>query len=191
MHADRTNRTALVILALLLIAGGGAGAAASFGVFGRHFQHASLVHNSIGRFVGRNGAWFWWAAAGVALVLVLLTLRWLLALLFSTDRTGDVSIKDGGGSGRTTLAAGAVTDAVVGEIESLPGVDSAKARLIGDPDDPSLVVDARVRHDADLADLRKRIVGGPIAHARTSTGRTDLPVRLDLVVSAGQGPRVS
>ena len=191
MHADRTNRTALIVFALALIAGGGAGIAASWGVFGHGFQHRALTDNVVGHYVGRHGIWLWWAAAGLALVIVLLALRWLLALLFTTDRAGDLHVAGGGGSGRTSLSSGALTGAVVDETESLAGVESAKARLIGDPDDPELVLEARIRHDADLAGLHTRIVDGPIAHARTATGRDDLAVRLDLMVSAATGPRVA
>ncbi|WP_375482036.1 alkaline shock response membrane anchor protein AmaP [uncultured Jatrophihabitans sp.] len=190
MHADRTNRAALIVFALVLIAGAGAGIAASWGVFGRTFQHHALTDNSVSHYVGRHGIWLWWAAAGVALVVVLLALRWLLALLFSTDRSGDLNVASGGGSGRTSLSSSALTEAVAEETESMSGVESAKARLIGDPDDPELVLEARIRHDADLAGLHTRIVEGPIAHARTATGRDDLPVRLDLKVSAANGPRV-
>ena len=89
--------------------------------------------NPTGRFFGAQGAWLWPVAAFAALVIVVLALRWLAALLFSTDRTGDPPIPPTAGAGRTILAAGALADAVAGEIESYRGVDNARARLIGDP----------------------------------------------------------
>ncbi|SHF55976.1 hypothetical protein SAMN05443575_0293 [Jatrophihabitans endophyticus] len=191
MHADRTNRAMLLLLAVVLVAAGGAGIAASYGVFGRHVQHGPLLDNVVTRYIGRHGDWLWPAAAGLALIVVLLSLRWLVALLFSTDRAGDLRVAGGGGSGRTTLAPGALTRAVVTEIESLPGTDSAKARVIGDSDEPELVIDVRLRHDADLAALRRQIVTGPVAHARTAAGSDDLPVHLDLVVSPNAGRQLS
>lgn len=190
MHADRTNRTMLIVLALVLLGAGGVGAAASFGVFGAGTKHRALTNNSVTHFIGRNGDWFWPAAAGVALVVVLLSLRWLLALLFSTDRAGDLDIARGGGSGKTSLAPGALTNAVVDEIENCHGVDSAKARVIGEADDPGLVVTATLAQDADLVAVRRRIVEGALEHARTATGNPHLPIQLDLV-SAKRSQRVS
>ena len=78
-----------------------------------------------------------------ALILALLALRWLLALLFSTDRAGDLPITPGGSAGRTTLAARALTEAVAEETESYLGVNFARARLVGDPAGPKLVVHRR------------------------------------------------
>ncbi|MGI8449592.1 MAG: hypothetical protein ACR2MP_20920 [Streptosporangiaceae bacterium] len=43
-----------------------------------------------------------------------------------------------------------------GEIEGYRGVDSARARLIGDPDDPELLVTAGLEATADLTELRQR-----------------------------------
>jgi pimeloyl-ACP methyl ester carboxylesterase len=116
MHADRTNRIILLLLAVLLIAAGLAAGAASIGVFGSATTHRPLIANAAGNFIGAQGVWLWPAAAGAAAILVLLALRWLLALLFSTDRSGDLLIHPGGPAGRTTLAAGALTEAVAEDL---------------------------------------------------------------------------
>ena len=136
MHADRTNRTMLLLLALLLIAAGAAAGAASIGAFGTATRHSPLIANPAGHFIGAQGGWLWPAAAVAAAIVVLLALRWLLALLFSTDRAGDLPITPGGSAGRTTLAARALTEAVAEETESYRGVSSARARLLGDPAGP-------------------------------------------------------
>ena len=105
MHADRTNRIMLLLLALLLIAAGAAAGAASIGAFGTTTRHSPLVANPAGHFIGTQGGWLWPVAALAAAIVALLALRWLLALLFSTDRAGDLPITPGGSAGRTTLAA--------------------------------------------------------------------------------------
>ena len=120
-------------------------------------------------------------------------MRWLLALLFSTDRAGDLPItgRPGGSAGRTTLAARALTEAVAEEIESYRGVSSARARLLGDPADPELVVTAVLEETADLAALRQRIETSALAHARSAVGNPSLPAQLDLTVTTKQSSRVS
>lgn len=191
MHADRTNRLMLDLLALLLIAAGVAGGAASLGAFGNSTRHRPLIANQVGSFIGAQGDWLWPVAGVTALFLVLLALRWLLALLFSTDRSGYVSISSGSSAGRTVLAAGALTEAVVEEIESYRGVDSARARLIGDPEHPELVVTATLEETADLAALRYRIETGALTHARTAVGDPSLPTQLDLTVTTRRSTRVA
>jgi hypothetical protein len=191
MHADRTNRIMLLLLALLLIAVGVDAGAASIGAYGADTRHSLLMANPTGRFIGARGAWLWPVAAVAAVIIVLLALRWLLALLFSTDRTGDLPISQASSAGRTTLAAGALTEAVAQEIESYRGVDSARARLIGDPADPELVVTVTLEETTDLAAARQRIETGALAHARTAVGNPSMPAQLDLTVTTRRATRVA
>jgi hypothetical protein len=190
MHADRTNRLMLVLLALLLMAAGLDAGAASLGLFGSFTQHSKLTINPTGRYFGSQGAWLWPAIAVAAAIIVLLSLRWLVALLFSTDRSGDLPVRPGGPAGRTKLAAGALTEAVTEEIESYRGVDSARARLIGSPDNPQLVVTTTLEETADLAALRQRIETGALTHARSALDNPSLPVRLNLTVTTRRATRV-
>lgn len=187
MHADRTNRSMLTLFALLLIAAG----AASLGLFGTTIKHRSLLHHAVGDFYGRHGDWLWPVTAFVALLIVLLALRWLIALLLTTDRASALRIPGGGGTGITTLAPAAVTEAVAEEIESYRGIDSARARLIGDPANPQLVVTATLEDSADLPALRHRIQTGALAHARAALDRPDLATQLDLTVTTRRSTRVT
>jgi hypothetical protein len=191
MHADRTNRIMLLLLAVLLIAAGLAAGAAFIGVFGAATRHSPLIANPTGNFIGAEGDWLWPVAAVTAAMVVLLALRWLLALLFSTDRSGDLLIHPGGPAGRTTLATGALTEAVVEEIESYRGVNSARARLLGEPQDPELVVTAALEETADFASLRQRIETRVLTHARTAIGNPSLPTQLDLTVTTKRSTRVA
>jgi hypothetical protein len=191
MHADRTNRVMLLLLALLLIATGLGAGAASLGVFGTFARHSRLMANPVGRFIGSTGAWLWPVTAAAAAILVVLALRWLLALLFSTDRAGDLPIRSPGLAGRTTLAAGALTEAVAEEIETYVGVDSARARLIGNGLDPELVVTATLAETADLTAVRQRIETGVLIHVRSALDSPSLPIQLHLAVTARSGVRVN
>ena len=107
-------------------------------------------------------------------------LRWILALLVSTDRAGDIAIPGGGDQGTTTLRPAALTSALAREISSYHGVETAKGRVIGDESDPELVITVTAAKSADLHALVRRIETEAIAHARQALGLPSLPVRLDL-----------
>ena len=189
MHADRTNRSALLVLSLVLLAAGGFGAAAAFGLLGTSVEKRTLKDNPVWRYVGAHGDWVWAAAAVLALLVLLLALRWLLALLVSTDRIGDIRIRNAEGGGRTRLTGSALTEAVAEEIGTYRGVDTAKAYLIGDTHEPELIVTAVLLGDADFAAVRRRIETGAIAHARSAVGDPDMPVTLNLGVSTHRSAR--
>jgi hypothetical protein len=191
MHADRTNRVMMLLFAVLLIAAGLDAGAASIGVYGAATAHGHLMANPTAHFIGANGVWLWPVAAVAALIVALLALRWLIALLFSTDRSGDLLIRSGSGAGRTTLAGGALTDAVVEEIEGYRGVNAARARLIGDREDPELVVTAALEQTADFTALRQRIETEALTHARQALGDMALPTQLDLTISTKRAARVT
>ena len=100
MHADRTNRTAMLLLAIVLTAAGVLGALLSFGLFGHARQHRTLIDNPVGRYFGAHSLWLWPAIAVAAGLIALLCLRWLFVLLFSTDRAGDIRIRGDRRAGR-------------------------------------------------------------------------------------------
>ncbi|HEX8304033.1 MAG TPA: alkaline shock response membrane anchor protein AmaP [Jatrophihabitans sp.] len=191
MHADRTNRIMLILFALALTAAGVAGALAGFDAFGRGTRHEVLVSDQVSDYFGRHGDWLWPLIALVAAIIALLALRWLLALLFSTDRAGDLPLAGDRSAGRTTLSASALTDAVAAEINSYPGVHSARTRLIGDPFAPTLVVAATLEENSDLPALRRRIESQAVRHARQALDNPELPVRLDLTITSRQAQRTA
>ena len=103
MHADRTSRLMLTLVGLLALAAGGGAMAASTGVFGAAFSRRTLLDNLAGRYIGHHGGWLWPAVAGACLLLALACLRWILALLASTDRVGAITIPGDTDQGTTIL----------------------------------------------------------------------------------------
>lgn len=191
MHADRFNRVALLVLGLLLLAGGAAGVLVATGVFGSATADRTIADNPVSRYAGDNGRWLWPVAAGVAIVVLALALRWLYAVLFSTDRVGGLALHtDGRAAERTTLAASAVAAAVRSEIESYRGVGRASVRVIGEPEQPQVAVTVYTDGNSDLGALRDRIEYGALAHARQALDQPELPIRLDLELTGRQPARV-
>ena len=181
MHADRTNRVALTLFGLLVLAAGGAGIAASTGVFGAAFARRTLLANQAGRYIGGHGSWLWPAVAAACLLLALACLRWLLALLASTDRTGDITVPGSTDQGTTVLQPAALTDALTTEISAYHGVQAARGRIIGDGRDPQIVLTVTPAPSADLPALHHRIETEALAHARQALSNPSLPVQLDLI----------
>jgi hypothetical protein len=181
MHADRTNRVALTLFGLLILAAGGAGMAASTGVFGAGLSRRTMLANPASRYIGHHGGWLWPTIAAACLLLALVCLRWILALLTSTDRTGDLPIPVSTGEGTTILQPAALTDALIREIVAYHGVDAAKGRLIGDGHQPQIVVTVTPEPAADLHALHQRIEAEALAHARQALGQPSLPIQLDLI----------
>ena len=182
MHADRTNRLMLILLGLLALAAGGAAMAASTGVFGSAFSRRTLFDNRASSYIGHHGGWLWPAVAGACLLLALACLRWILALLASTDRVGEITIRgDRDRKGTTILQPAAVTDALTREISAYHGVDTAKGRVIGDDRNPEIVLIVTPAPSADLHALHHRIEAEALAHARRALGKPTLPIQLDLL----------
>ena len=183
MHADRTNRFVLALFGLLVLAAGAAALTASLGGFGTAFSRRALFANQVSSYIGRHGTWVWAAAAFACLLIALAALRWLLVLLVSTDRAGDITIPGSKDHGTTILQPHALTGALAGEIETYHGVDAAKGRIIGDPSSPQIVIAVTAKPTADLPALHHRLQAEALAHARHALGQADLPIQLELDVS--------
>jgi hypothetical protein len=181
MHADRTNRVVLTLFGLLVLIAGAAGMAASTGVFGSGLSRRSLFDNRAGTYIGHHGGWLWPAVAGACLLLALAALRWILALLVSTDRAGNIPIPIGTGQGTTILYPAALTDALTSEISGYHGVETARGRVIGDGSDPGIVLTVTPAPSADLHTLHHRIETEALAHAREALSKPAMPIQLDLI----------
>jgi hypothetical protein len=183
MHADRTNRVALTLFGLLVLIAGAAGMTASTGVFGAAFSKRTLFANRVSTYIGHHGTWVWAAAAGVCLLIALAALRWIVALLISTDRAGDIPIPVSTQEGTTILQPAALTGAITREISTYHGVDTTRGRIIGDASAPEIVIAVTASQSADLHALHRRIETEALAHTRQALGKTDLPIQLNLDLS--------
>jgi hypothetical protein len=182
MHADRANRIVLILFGLLILAAGAAGMTASVGGFGQAISQRSLFANPVSAYIGHHG-WVWYAAAGLCVIIILAALLWIVALLISTDRVDDIPIPVGSHEGTTILLPAALTDAVTREIGAYHGVEAVRGRIIGEVDDPELVLAVTASQTADLHALHQRIETQALAHAREALGQADLAIQLDLAVS--------
>ncbi len=180
MHADRTNRVMLTLFGLLLLAAGAAAMAASTGVFGASFSRRALFDNRVSAYFGHHGGWLWPAIAGGCLLIALACLRWMLALLASTDRAGDIIIGGSTDEGTTVLQPAALVDALTSEVSAYHGVDRRGAASSATAATPKIVLTVTPSPAADLQALHRRIEAEAFAHARQATGNPPLPIQLHL-----------
>jgi hypothetical protein len=173
-RVNRVNQTLLGLLGLLLLAAGGLGLAVSFGAFGD--AGAPVLPQGVRDYAEQP--WFWWAVAGVCLVLALLGLRWLLAQP-STDRVGRLDLTTDDRDGLTTVHAGALTDAVEAEVEGLRGVAGASAHLL-DRGGRRLTLSVDLAEYADIAEIRQALEDRVVGHARQAIDDPELPVDIEL-----------
>jgi hypothetical protein len=193
MHADKTNRSALTLLGLVLLAAGAGAMALSVGLFGAGRARKPLFANTVSKYVGAHGSWIWVTAAVLAALVALIMLRWLAALLLSTDRAGDLEIRNDGSAeprGTGVVKSAAVNKAVVAEIQTYRGVESAKSRTLGDADEPRLALSITVDKADNLDSVRKRVEADAVAHVRQALDHPTLPVLLDFTIAAKPPARV-
>jgi hypothetical protein len=175
------NRLGLTVIGLLLLAGGGLALARSLGAWGTGPANAPLLSDGLRRFPADH-AWFWPAVAAGAVVVALLGLAWLLAQGRS-ERLAGLSLETDRSGGLTEVSASALTSAVEQEVESFPGVQRSRARLLGTRQHPRLVMTVTYAAGADLAALRRHVGGFALPGLRTALDRESLPavVKLRLV----------
>ncbi len=181
MNVDRFDRIALLVIGALLLAAGSAGLLAHTDALGWSLRDRVLADNPVSRYAADNGRWLWPVVVACAVVVLVLAVKWMLAVLLATDRLRTVALRPEPDAGEhTTLAGPALEEAVRDQIEGDRGVASAKVRLLGEPQKPIMAVGVRTSAPGRLAALCDRIEHGALADARRVLGRPDLPVRVDL-----------
>ena len=168
---DRANRLVGTIVAVVLIAVGALGLLRSYGIiFSDEAMDDPVLLRQVRDWVADNDAWFWWAAFLAALLLAYLGYRWLRVQLLPSPSLGELTVASTD-TGRTSLPARALTDAVTSQLEDDPEVTGARVRVVGSEREPALDVRASVADGADLEAVRARVEGDAVGSARSALER--------------------
>jgi hypothetical protein len=169
----RLNRGLLVVLGLALLAAGGFAVAT-------HFRKLTLLRpdSPLVPGTGLPPAWVLYVVAGAAIVLGLLTLRWLAAQFTRKPRT-QVWRFESGSAGTTALAASVAVEPFVAELAACPGVHDAHATLAGPPTAPRLAAVLSVDQDGDLPEIRRELESTVLPRLRQALDLDELPVTLE------------
>lgn len=186
---DRLNRLWLTILGLLVLAAGVYGFLRSYGAFGRRRRTGPILDPQLQRFVADHRSWFWWAAAGVCVLIALLALLWLRAQ-FRTPRPGNQTLMRGDERGAVRVNGGAAADALAADVSTYLGVEGAQARISGDPLAPTVYLRVNMADTGDPASLRRRIESEGLDRLRRALQVNTLDAHLDLRVKDPAGRTV-
>lgn len=169
------NRTLLGLGGLALLAAGGYALAAHYGRLTWSDTGAPLVPGT-----AAPPTWVFYAVIAGAVLLGLLCLRWLIAQPFRMPKAVDWQVGGDAEIGRTVLRSGTAAAPVAADIEGYPDVREAAAWLSGAADAPELHLVVTASPAADVADLRRRILGHAVTRLRTALEVDVIPVTLEL-----------
>ena len=176
-RVNATNRVVLALIGLVLLAAGVGGLLLSF-ILIAHGTGLWLVVPDLVVEFATSTWWLPWAVAAAAVVVALLGLWWLLAQ-FRVDWPSQLDLTGDRPDGTTTLAVGALTDAVEDDAASIRGVTDASASLRSQPTRRlDLTVDLAAF--ADLGEVRRRLEQQTVARTRQVIDQPNLPIRIEL-----------
>lgn len=187
-RANVVNRVVLTVLGLLLLAAGCLGLALSLGAFGAWRATYPVLPQEVSTYPdGRP--WFWWAVAGLLLLIAVLALLWLLSQL-RTDRATRLDRTTNAREGHTTVHASALTRAVEDETLGITGVTGASAN-VREHRGQHMFLRVELADSADLAEVRNRLEDEVVAHLREGVGDPGFPVTIELRPGASKTPQRS
>lgn len=174
---ERLNGLVLTLLGVVLLAVGSYGLARGYGAFGDDAADEPVLAEAVRDLLSGEEEWFWPVAALVSVLLAYVGLRWLVAQL----RSGHVSrldVTEEPRLGTTFVRATSVADALASDVESYPGVRSAKARVLRGGARPDVDLQVEVSEDAELADVSQRISSHALARLRQALEPDDVRARV-------------
>lgn len=182
-RVDSVNRVVLALLGLTLLALAALGLARGLGLLGVYPPTEPLLADGVLPDAWADG---WWAVPSIialALVLALLSLRWLLHQL-SRDRVRHLEVDPTRRGGETWLRAPAVAEAVEQEVEKIPGVDSATMRLTGTAGRHRHRLVVNLNDRADVAAVRSSLTTTTVPQIRRSLDFEQPDVDVELVLAS-------
>ena len=187
------NRVVLGLLGLVLVLGGGSVLAVGLGAsppsWWVHDGKRDVLLSDADRARWRDEGWFWPTVIAVLAVCVLLALWWLVAQL-RRRRLAEVLVETGDGEG-ALLRGRALENVLVGEAESLEGVQRAAVALTGRRNAPQARVSLLMEPHATPGEALHRLSAEALAHARDSAGLDRLPAVVQLRAVKHRAERVS
>ncbi|MBR8742233.1 hypothetical protein [Nocardiopsis sp. MG754419] len=181
----RGNRQGLALVGTLLMVAGAVPALLTVLPLGPGVEERAGALVTVATGLGSE-PWAPYVGAGIAVVIALVALRWLLVQGRSVRVTA-VRLTDVGpsadGRGHTDVLARAACSALAREISGYRGVHRGRARLTGSAREPRLALDLVLSRDADPSQVWRRCSDQAITRLRVSLGLARLPTVLRISVS--------
>lgn len=184
-----TERTLTTLLALVALAGGIVVLLVGTGALGSARAGRSLVDPIAVDVLRANRSLVLALAIVAGLLLVLLGLWWALRSLRPEPKP-DLVLDGSPGTG-LTVSSGAVSEAVRADAETVPGVQRARVRLVGDTDNPALRITLWLQQGSDVRDIWNGLDTRVLSRARDALGVERLPAAVRIELDAAEGSRVT
>ncbi|WP_410655753.1 alkaline shock response membrane anchor protein AmaP [Amycolatopsis sp. lyj-112] len=178
------NRSLLAILSVVLLAAGAFAIATHFGTLTVLKPDSALVPGT-----ENPPTWVLYVAAGGAIVIGLLVLRWLIAQLTRKPKTHVWHFESDQDTGRTELAASTAVTPFTAEIATYPGVHAAHATLAGHQNAPTVALVISAEQDADLTTIRDQLTTEGLPRLRQALDLDTLPATVEFRFSTKPGAR--
>ncbi len=183
-RSARLDRTLLTLLALLLLGGGVVALLVGTGVLGAARARRPVLDPIAVDFLRSYRI----AAIVLGVLLVAVGLWWALRSLRPEPKP-DLVLDDSAG-GELTVTSSALADAIKADAISVQGVERARARLVGNEDDPALRLTLWLQQGADLRAVWEGLDQQVLSRARQALGLSRLPTAIRLELDAAERQRV-
>ncbi|HWH34509.1 MAG TPA: hypothetical protein VNT56_04245 [Acidimicrobiales bacterium] len=174
------DRLLLALVGLVALAAGAYGLARSFGSFGLAGPDQVLVSAELRSWLAANAGVVSGVATFAALAVTWAAWRWLRRQVMASQSSLQRVVVASGAEGRTSVQAAALTDAIVGDLESEPEVRSARARLVGRERAPALELVVELAARAELGSVRRHVEDAVLPRARRALDRPELTAAVRL-----------
>jgi hypothetical protein len=183
----RLNRTVLAILGVLALVTG-----AFVLLTGTGILHSLVPISTDAPLIERNVApqpWVPWVVTAAAIIVALLSLRWLIAQAIRQTPSSDWQLAPDTSIGTTYISSDAGAEPFGEEIAEYPGVHFVTARLTGPRQHPRLHLRVATNDRADISDLRHRIDAEAIPRLTQALNLSTLSTNLLLQLDTSRGTR--
>jgi hypothetical protein len=179
-HRDPLERTLLVLLGAAFLTAGAYTVLRGLGALGDAASDGPLASASTVRFLGEHEPWWWRAGCLGALLGVLLGLALLRRELRAVGHAPSRSMLRRQDGGTTRVDGGALTGALEAELQHLPDVGHASARLVRGGALPLLDVQLQAADDAQLGALRSAVEDHTLERFRRAVEADEITARVHL-----------
>ncbi len=187
-RSARLDRTLLTLLALLLLAGGVVALLVGTGVLGADRARRPVLDPIAVDFLRSYLLYARIAAIVLGVLLVAVGLWWALRSLRPEPKPD--LVLDDSAAGELTVTSSALADAIKADAISVQGVERARARLVGNEDDPALRLTLWLQQGADLRAVWEGLDQQVLSRARQALGLSRLPTAIRLELDAAERQRV-